>query len=98
MHIALAPFRLKGGVSQDELVAASDDFEREFVRQQDGIVRRILVRDGAGGFADVVFFADEAAIARVVEAEQNSPVCAAFLSIMDGDDAHRVYEVIKSYG
>ncbi|MGH8823516.1 MAG: hypothetical protein ACRDVN_03445 [Jiangellaceae bacterium] len=98
MRIALAPFRLKEGITEDHLVATSDHFEQNFVRHQTGILRRILVRDGVGGFVDVVFFEDEAAIERVLEAEQKSEVCAAFFSIMDGDDAHSVYEVIKSYG
>jgi len=40
---------------------------------------------------------DLKSIDRVIEAEQNSDICAAFLSIMDGDDSHRVYEVLKSY-
>ena len=97
MHIALAPFRLATGVTEDDLIAASDGFDRDFVRHQEGILRRILVKDGAGGYADVVFFADLAAIERVVEAEQRSEVCAAFFSIMDGEDQHRVYEVIKNY-
>ena len=97
MYIALAPFRLKEGVTEDVLRAASDEFDQRFVRRQHGIVRRLLVKDGESGFADVVFFEDEAAIQQVIEAEQNSDVCAAFFSIMDGEDAHRVYEVIKSY-
>ena len=97
MHIALAPFRLAAGITEDDLVAASDGFEREFAQNQDGILRRTLLRDGEGGYADLVFFEDLAAIERVVEAERNSDVCAAFFSIMDGADEHRVYEVIKSY-
>jgi len=44
------------------------------------------VKDTGGGYADIVYFADLAAIDRVVEAEQNSEVCAAFFSIMEGDD------------
>jgi hypothetical protein len=98
MHIALAHFRLRGGVSEEALVATSDDFEQQFVRRQDGIVRRILVKDGDTGYADIVFFRDAAAIDRVIEAEQNSEVCAAFFSIMDADEPHRVYEVLKTYG
>jgi hypothetical protein len=98
MHIALAPFELKAGVSEDALVSASDRFEEEFVSKQDGILRRVLVKDGeGGGYADLVFFRDLEAIDRVIEAEQNSDVCAAFFSIMAGDGAHRVYEVLKSY-
>ena len=97
MHIALAPFTVKAGVSEAALLAASEDFETQFVRKQDGILKRILVKDQDGGYADVVFFEDLPAIDRVIEAEQNSEVCAAFFSIIDGDDSHRVYEVMKTY-
>jgi hypothetical protein len=98
MHIALAPFTLREGVTEEVLLATSDDFEQQFVAQQDGIVKRILVRDGNAGYADIVFFRDAAAIDRVIEAEQDSDVCSAFFSIMDGDESHRVYEVLKTYG
>jgi hypothetical protein len=96
MHIAVAPFKLKAGVTEDALLTTSDDFEERFVRKQSGILRRILVRDGDGGYADVVFFEDLAAIDRVVQAEQSSEVCAAFFSIME-DEGHRLYEVLKAY-
>jgi len=98
MHIALAPFTLREGVSEEVLLATSDDFEEQFGRRQDGIVRRILAKDGDTGYADIVFFRDAAAIHRVVEAEQESEVCAAFFSIMAGDQPHRVYQVLKTYG
>ncbi|ABP54478.1 hypothetical protein [Salinispora tropica] len=98
MHIALAPFGLKTGVSEDALLGASDRFEEEFVSKQDGIIRRVLVKDNeGGGYADLVFFRDLESIAQVVEAEQNSDVCSAFFSIMDHDGSHHTYEVLKSY-
>ena len=97
MHIALAPFTLREGVSEETLLTTSDDFDRSFVKDQDGILRRILVRDGEGGYADIIFFSNEQAIERVLEAEQNSDVCAAFFSLMDGDGSHRVFEVLKTY-
>ena len=98
MHIALAPFELKAGVSEDTLLSASDTFQQEFASKQEGIIRRVLVRDGEDdGYADLVFFRDLESIDRVIEAEQNSDVCAAFFSIMDGDCTHRVYEVLKTY-
>jgi hypothetical protein len=97
MHIALAPFTLRAGVSEKMLLTMSDHFDRSFVKEQDGILRRILARDGDGGYADIVFFEDKQAIQRVLEAEQNSEVCAAFFSIMDDDGSHRVFEVLKTY-
>jgi hypothetical protein len=97
MHIALAPFKLKHGVAEETLLNTSEEFENLFVRKQDEILRRILVRDHDGGYADIVFFEDEKAIERVVEAERHSDVCAAFFSIMDDDGSHRVFEVLKTY-
>ena len=97
MHIALAPFRLRTGISEDDLVKTSDDFQERFVRRQQGILKRILVKDGDGGYADIVFFTDAAAIDRVIEAEQSSEVCAAFFAIMEDDGTHRVYEMLKTY-
>jgi hypothetical protein len=97
MHIALAPFKLKHGVAEETLLNTSDEFENLFVQKQDGILRRILVRDHDGGYADIVFFEDEKAIERVVDAEQHSDVCAAFFSIMDDDGSQRVFEVLKTY-
>jgi hypothetical protein len=97
MHIALAPFTLREGVSEETLLTTSDDFDRSFASEQEGILRRILVRDGEGGYADIVFFTDEHAIERVLEAEQDSEVCAAFFSIMDGAGSHRLFQVLKTY-
>jgi hypothetical protein len=48
MHIALAPFTLKHGVTEETLLKTSDEFETSFVRTQDGIHRRILVQDTEG--------------------------------------------------
>jgi len=97
MVIAFAPFRLKDGITEQQLLAASDAFETDFVRHQTGILRRVLVKDDKSGFADIVFFDEIAAIDRVVEAERASDVCAPFLALMDEDGDHRVYEVLKTY-
>jgi hypothetical protein len=97
MHIALAPFRLKPGVSQENLLGASEEFERSFVDGQPAIHRRILVQRADGGYADIVFFSNREAMERVLEAEQNSDACAAFFSIMDDDGSPGVFEVLKTY-
>ncbi|TDO29864.1 hypothetical protein EV643_14331 [Kribbella sp. VKM Ac-2527] len=96
MHIALAPFTLKSGVTEETLLKASDDFEAAFVKEQEGVLRRILVRDPKGGYADIVFFDCEETMERVVAAEQDSEACAAFWSIMD-DGEYSVFEVLKTY-
>jgi hypothetical protein len=97
MHIALAPFTLKHGVTEETLLKTSDEFETSFVRTQDGIHRRILVQDTEGGYAEIVFFENQEAMARVMEAEQNSDVCAAFFAIMNDDGMPREFTVLKTY-
>ncbi len=96
MQIALAPFTLKPGVTEEALLEASGEFEEGFVQKQDGIVRRVLVRDASGGYADVVFFESAEAMDKVMEAEQDDEVCLRFSSIMEGNE-YRVFEVLRTY-
>ena len=97
MHIVIAPFRPKQGVTEDVMLETSDDFDEQFVRKQDGILKRILVKDGEGGYADIVFFNDAAAIDRVIQAEQSSDVCAAFFALIDDEGHPHIYEALKTY-
>jgi hypothetical protein len=98
VHIAVAPFTLKPGVTEKTMLTASDGFEARFVKAQQGIIWRVLVKDAhADGYADIVLFEDLDTFNRVLEAEQQSEACASFFAIMDGDDQHRVYEVVRGY-
>lgn len=94
MHIVIAPGRLKDGVTEAEMLTASGLFEAEFVVHHPGVLRRMLVADDAGGYADIVFFADEQAIAEVVEAEQTSEVCHAFMALWE-DASMSTYRVLS---
>lgn len=96
MQIVIAPGRLKNGITEAQLLAASDRFQNEFVVDHPGVVRRVLVADQNGGYADIVFFADEAAIAEVMAAEQTSDVCHQFMGLWDDDDPV-MYRVLHVY-
>ncbi len=95
MQIVIAPGRLKEGVTEAEMLAASERFQEEFVVHHPGVLRRMLVADGSGGYADIVLFANEQAIAEVMEAEQSSEVCHAFMALWDDADmtTYRVLSV-----
>lgn len=96
MHIAVAPFRLNSGMTEEDLLKASDDFEVGFAQLQDGIVRRALVRDPNGGYADVVFFESEEAMGRVFEAEQDDEICAQYMSLMNAGELV-IYQALRTY-
>lgn len=98
MHIAFAPIKLKEGVSESDFLRISDAFETGFVKKQKGILKRILVKDPHGNYADIVFFEDMDAIQQVVEAEKSSPEVAEFFKIIREDSGeHQVFEVLKTY-
>jgi len=96
VYISLAPFKLKAGVDEQMLLKASDDFERDFVQQQKGIIKRTLLKNVDGSYADLVFFENKEAADRVLQAEQTSP---AFFSLMEGPDMPVLnFNQIKTYG
>jgi hypothetical protein len=96
MQIVIAPGRLKDGVTEEAMLAASDRFQREFVVDHPGVLRRVLGSDSSGRYADIVFFADEAAVEEVIAAEQSSEVCHQFMSLWDGEEPV-VYRVVRTH-
>ena len=94
MHVVIAPGRLKDGVTEQEMLAASERFQHEFVVHHPGVLRRLLVVGDDGRYADIVFFADERAIAEVMAAEQDSEVCHQFMAMWDDADV-TMYQVLQ---
>jgi hypothetical protein len=86
MYIQLVPAQLKEGVDEAQLLDASDAFQRNFVSNQKGIIRRILVRAKHGGYADIVFFESKEDADRVADAEASSEHCAALFQLMQPPD------------
>lgn len=95
MYTVIASGRLRDGVDEATMLAASERFQRELVDHHPGVLRRTLVADGAGGYADIVLFADEPAIAAIMEAERHSEAALAFMSMWDGGEpsVHRVLQL-----
>lgn len=101
IHMLLAPFKLKTGKTDAELIAASDAFEANFVKLQKGILGRQLLREKPGHYADLVVFESRDAAEAVILAELSSPHCGEYFSIMDMDDATSLnvlsFDLIKNY-
>ncbi|MCE9596887.1 MAG: hypothetical protein K8S54_02880 [Spirochaetia bacterium] len=103
MYIQLAPGKLKAGVSEEAALRASDEFQKEFVKHQKGIVRRIFLKGKDGTFADLVIFESKDAADRVAAAEQQgNPACMAFFQLWEMDEAKPdmgvlSFEEIKTY-
>lgn len=104
MYIQLAAGRVKGGVDEAKILKASDEFDTNFVKQQKGIIKRILLKGKDGTYADLVFFDNKEAADRVAETEQaGHPACLAFFQLFEMDETKPdmgvlSFEDIKSYG
>ncbi|WP_434361541.1 hypothetical protein NF212_24295 [Parasalinivibrio latis] len=81
-----APIRLAEGKTENDLIAASEKFQAQFVSLQAGVLRRELIRTGSGEYIDIVQFRSEEDAVKVIEAEMTSPACHEFFSVMDIDD------------
>jgi hypothetical protein len=79
----LAPIKLAAGKTEEDLLEASSRFQENFVSQQQGVLRRELLRTSEGEYLDIVQFKSKDDAEKVMEAERTSPVCMDFFSVMD---------------
>jgi len=82
----IADFKLAPGKTEQELIAASDQFQQAFVNQQSGVLRRELIKTGEGCYTDIVQFRSREDAEQVMAAETTSEHCLDFFSVMDMSD------------
>ena len=80
---ALARIKLAPGKTEEDLLAASHIFQKNFAGDQPGLLRRELVRKSDGSYLDILHFRSMEDMQEVIEREKESPACHAFFSIMD---------------
>jgi len=98
----LAPIKLAKGITESDLLAASDKFQKEFAGRQPGLIRRELIRKGNGEYLDIVQFRSMVDAEAIIEKEKNSAACHAFFAIMDmgtadGSDEIEFYQSLVTY-
>ena len=79
-----APFQLRAGAGEAELLAASEALQHDFLQHQPGFVRRELLRGADGGWVDLVLWQDEPSAMAAMQAAGASPVCHAYFHLMGG--------------
>lgn len=100
--VELATIRLKPGIGEAELVAASDIFQH-YLRGIDGFLRRELLHLGSGEYADLVHWRSAADAEAMMEKAASSPECLAYFSMMDMEnmdpsDGVRHFKSLATYG
>ncbi len=87
-HVEWAEFRLAAGVTEAALREASDRLQTAFLREQEGFIRRELLKGENGRWVDVVYWKDREAAEAAVNNAGNSPVCMAYFQLMAGENHH----------
>ncbi|VAW21080.1 hypothetical protein MNBD_ALPHA11-634 [hydrothermal vent metagenome] len=82
----LAEIKLAKGISEADLLAGSEKFQKQFAGKQPGLIRRELVRKADGNYLDIVQFASMAHAEALMEKEKTSAVCHEFFALMDMGD------------
>ncbi|OQW56116.1 MAG: hypothetical protein A4S17_14005 [Proteobacteria bacterium HN_bin10] len=85
--IEWAPFKLKAGVSEEALLRASQQLQREFLDRQAGFVSRRLLRSGDGSYVDMVVWASQEEAASAMEVAAQSTTCSAYFALMGANHA-----------
>lgn len=93
MQIVIAPGRLRDGVDEAALLQASERFQNDLVSHHPGVLRRTIVTDGRGRYADIVLLADEAVLGQVMADEEHSAAAQEFMSMWDSEEPE-VYRVL----
>ncbi|NJM94583.1 MAG: hypothetical protein HC842_07910 [Cytophagales bacterium] len=81
-----APFKLKPGVSETELLAASQVLQREFLSKQPGFVKRDLSKLSEGQYVDIVYWENKASANQPMDNSLKSTTCADYFSLMETNE------------
>ncbi len=84
--IEWAPIKLAAGESEQELLSASETFQRDFLSVQPGFLKRELARKSERDYVDIVHWRSEADAQAIMDKVQSSPACAIYFSVMDMGD------------
>lgn len=80
--IEWAEFSLRPGIGEDQLLAAAQAMQQQFLQRQSGYLSRELVALGQGRYADLLHWQSrEAADAALAQAAR-CPACAAYFGLM----------------
>ena len=100
--VEMAKIRLREDRSEADLMSASETFQRDFLRNQPGFLRRELLRLDARNYLDLVHWQSSEHAAAIMEHASGSPACQAFFAVMEMDSTDPAegvthYESLATY-
>jgi hypothetical protein len=95
--IEWAPFTPRGGVRDEEILAAARAVQSEFLVKQKGYIKRELFKGDNGEWVDLVYWTDLEAAEQATRDVAQSSSCLAYFGLMVGLDADDPGSAVHHY-
>ena len=98
-----APFTIKEGVTEIELLEASKALQTDFLKHQAGFIRRELLIKNDSSYIDLIFWRTMEDARNAVDKAKSSQACASYFQLMKDADPSEPdqgifhYQVCESY-
>lgn len=76
-------FRAKAEVSEEQLIAACQKMENEFLRGEEGFIQHSLLKGDHGSWADVVFTKSKTDAERICKNFMGNSACLEYLQLIE---------------
>ncbi len=101
--VELAEIKLKDGIGIEDLMAASQRLQVEFLDMMKGFIKRELLQLNEREYADLVYWESQEDAQAAFNLFTGSPACLEFLALMEFDESDpaagvSLYRSIESYG
>lgn len=98
MVVELAQFKAKQGVSDDEVLAASQEAHDGFLAEQKGYVNRELLKSDEGEWVDIVHWETMEDAQAAMQNFTGNPSTKKFVEVIDNSSIKMMHlEVTKKY-
>ncbi|AEG13025.1 hypothetical protein [Shewanella baltica] len=84
-------FRAKADVSDEQLIAACQKMEKEFLSSEEGFIRHSLLKGDSGSWADVVFTKSKEDAERICRNFMGNSACLEYLQLIEEGSANLTF-------
>ncbi|MCL6265578.1 hypothetical protein [Flagellimonas myxillae] len=92
-----APFTIKEGITEQELLQASKALQTDFLEKQSGFIRRELLVQSDRNYIDMVLWENMEAAHGVMEKVKDSAACSTYFALMEEADTSQPEQGVSHY-
>lgn len=86
IFVEYAPFTIKEGVTEDQLISISQKLQEYFIDKQSGFIKRELLHLNGRKWVDIIYWANKEAAEKALKDSETNPICNEYFTIMEPID------------